>query len=44
MATYQLNASDLITLLASTVQSNTGGAIINTLIQNGEFPGPIGGL
>jgi Ca2+-binding RTX toxin-like protein len=42
MATYNLNAADLITLLASTVQPTTGGSILEALINNGEFPGPVG--
>ena len=43
MATYNLNAADLITLLASTVQNKTAGAILQTLEQNGSFPYPGGG-
>ena len=40
MATYHLNAADLLTLLASTATTGTEGAILQTLIQNGEFHVP----
>lgn len=38
MATYNLNAADLITLLQSTVTPSTEGAILDALIHNGDFP------
>jgi hypothetical protein len=44
MATYNLNAADLVTLLQTTVTQPTGGLILNTLIHNGEYPGPISSL
>src|SRR5437763_1578784 len=44
MTTYHLNASDLITLRVSTVQSTTAGTILQQQINTGEFPGPVGTL
>jgi Ca2+-binding RTX toxin-like protein len=44
MPTYNLDAADLITLLRSTDQLTTDGQILEALIQNGEFPGPISSL
>src|SRR5579863_10228168 len=54
MATYNLNAADLITLLNSTVVPSTEGHILEALINSGEFPqgavavetdiGPSGGV
>jgi hypothetical protein len=44
MATYNLNAADLVTLLQTTVTQPTSGLILNTLIANGEYPGPISSL
>jgi hypothetical protein len=44
MATYNLSAADLVTLLQTTVTQPTDGLILGTLIHNGEYPGPISSL